>query len=797
MQVITEIQTSMKFTKELPDYPSDFLNCYELENISSLSWPVNLFTVRRIDGKGQRHEDRSDLKDIIFRLKMKHRARCPGYGFIVDTDKASVVVPADWNIPEVTDFDGYDVNFSHTFLASANDPNHRSIIFGILREGIKKHFKDHLFSHQLGSLWQNYGSFCQMPDETAESGHSLCRRFTARIAALRSNRIAVECVVNTTMIDGRTVADYYRAGEIDVLAEMIEAKRQYKLTRKDLPPSIRVWHNLSSDHMTAAEVLEIENPDEIIIHAKLEADAQRTLTIDSINCLPFRRPSVPVPLRELRLILGSSILGEGQSETILEPDEREKFGKRMRDFISGADIYGKNLTLAKLPVDASKFPNLLIAPPAVRVRNRSSESVIPVPALDKNAETNLTDRARERATAIRKHGFLQRRNINPVLAFPEKFGPHSPQEMRNFLNRIWERQGINFRFEVFRYAGVEQLGREIERVGYDSAVVVLPERSSWGNRPNDTHEMIKKRIQVPTQCIHIDHTTPREWVGKSFSEFINRKPRLANRIRQIYELCLLNLLVKHGWVPFAPFDPFHYNVQIGLDVGGRYNDRVMACLGYGFSKPSDGLIFLPTEISIDVKKGEPIPSDCLFQGLLKLFEFMHAQLLSAHVIPDYEKTLFLRDGSLLGDGDAWNERQALEKLHSELLNRKWLTENSRWTAVELSKRAEDLRLFRNNSGIENPLAGKCVFPFDNDFEALICTTGVPYLTQGTAAPVLARVSNIFGTAVVSEAIRDVVWGADMSFTKPDTGIRLPWVLHVADSGALQLSRAYKISGITA
>ena len=797
MQVITEIQTSMKFMKEVPGYPPDFLNCYEIENISSLSWRVNLYSLRRTDGKAQCHEDRSDLKDIIFRLKMKHRARCPGYGFIVDIDEQSVVVPADWNIPELTDFEGYDINFSHTFSASATDPNHRSIIRGILREGIKKHFKDHLFSHQLGSLWQNYGSFCQMPEETTENGHNLCRRFTARIMSLRSHRIAVECVVNTTMIDGRTVADYYRTGEIDVLAEMIEAKRQYKLTRKDLPPGIRVWRNMSSDYMTGAEVLEIENPDEIITHAKLEPDRQRALRIECINCLAFRRPSVAVPLRELRLILGSSILGEGHSETILEPDEREKFAKKMRDFISGANIYGKNLTLAKLPVDASKFPTLLIAPPSVRVRNASSEKVIPAPALDNDAEANLIDRARERGNAIRKHGFLQRRDINPVLAFHEKFGPKSAVEMKNFLNGIWERQGIDFRFEVFRYTGVEQLALEIERVGYDSALVVLPERSSWGNRPNDTHEMIKKRIQVPTQCIHIDHTTPREWVGKSFSEFLNRKPRWANRIRRIYELCLLNLLVKHGWVPFAPLDSFHYNVQIGLDVGGRHNDKVMACLGYGFSKPSDGLIFLPKEIPIDVKKGEPIPSDCLFEGLLKLFEFMHAQLISAHVIPDYEKTLFPRDGSLLGDGDAWNERQALEKLHTELLNRKWLTESSRWTAVELSKRAEDLRLFRNNSGIENPLAGKCVFPFDNDLEALICTTGAPYLTQGTAAPILARVSNIYGTAVVSEAIRDVVWGADMSFTKPDTGIRLPWVLHVADSGALQISRSYKISGITA
>jgi len=46
-------------------------------------------------------------------------------------------------------------------------------------------------------------------------------------------------------------------------------------------------------------------------------------------------------------------------------------------------------------------------------------------------------------------------------------------------------------------------------------------------------------------------------------------------------------------------------------------------------------------------------------------------------------------------------------------------------------------------------------------------------------------------------VQDLVWEADMCFTKPDIGMSLPWVLHVADSGALQLSRSYKITGVTA
>jgi hypothetical protein len=49
---------------------------------------------------------------------------------------------------------------------------------------------------------------------------------------------------------------------------------------------------------------------------------------------------------------------------------------------------------------------------------------------------------------------------------------------------------------------------------------------------------------------------------------------------------------------------------------------------------------------------------------------------------------------------------------------------------------------------------------------------------------------------MDRVLRDLVWQADMCFTKVDMGMSLPWVLQVADQGALQLSRSYQITGIT-
>jgi hypothetical protein len=164
---------------------------------------------------------------------------------------------------------------------------------------------------------------------------------------------------------------------------------------------------------------------------------------------------------------------------------------------------------------------------------------------------------------------------------------------------------------------------------------------------------------VPSQCIQHDHTLPEVWVGRPHADIQREDWRLARRIAQRYELCLWNLFAKLGWVPFAPADAFAYNVHVGLDVGGRHNNRAMACLGYGYAAPSKGLLFRPEEIPIDVQKAEPIPTNCLTQGLLSLFEQVHAELTATGVKPDFERTLFFRDGRLLGDGEDWNELDAL------------------------------------------------------------------------------------------------------------------------------------------
>ena len=503
---------------------------------------------------------------------------------------------------------------------------------------------------------------------------------------------------------------------------------------------------------------------------------------------------------ELRLILGSQITQEEHSETIIEPTERMDWMRKMRDFIHGVEVYGRTLELSKDLINADQFESLVILPPAVRVRGREGKEVV-VPGPRRADDESLTRRSRSRMEHIRKNGFLIRRSINPVIAWPAHLGQSRGERLKKDLESIWAEHGIEAAFQPVPFNSVEELGVAVEAGGYDSVLAILPEGSNAPRSANDTHEQIKRRLDVPSQCVHHDHTLPARWLKVSWDELRALQGpdgRRARRIHQTYEICLGNLLVKHHCFPFAPSDPFHYNVHVGLDVGGVHNTNAVACLGYGFRRPAKTLFFLLDEIAIEVQKKEPIPTDSLFRGLLGLFERVHSELRSLGIKADFESVLFHRDGALLGAGDLWNEEDALFKVYAELNGRGWVADDARWTVAEILKSAENWRLLRSVNGlVRNPLVGYVAFPYEDQNVALIATTGAPYLTQGTAHPLLVRISDIAGQARREHVVQDVIWQADLCFTKPDMGMWLPWVLHVADSGALQLSKSYRISGITA
>jgi hypothetical protein len=775
--------------------PEVFLTCYEILDVSALRWDVRLHKARKIDGAGQAHVDRGDVRQAIWSLKKKNPGLCRGYGFVVDLDAETAAVPAEWELPSGVVADGYIVTSDKRFQTDPSNRSHRKVIASILRDAAKKHFKENR-SDMLGTLWQDYDRFCQAPAGSRNAEYLFCRKFGFAPKVLRGNRWVLQVFVNTATVDRRTFQDYYRDGRVALLAGMIEAKLANRVNRQNRPVAVRVLRDQSPSFQADVTALDLVSPDVIAGHGTLSRHEQASLAGGSIPCRAFGKPPAQVPTGQIRLILDTQLTGADHAETIIDPEERHRLAGQVRDLLHGMDAHGHQIPLANVPVDASAFPALLVPPPSLRVKGPDgAESLLP-PCIRVN-EAALRARARDRLEHVKRHGFLLQRPINPLLACPTGFGRDRARQMRNDLNHILSSEGIEYTFEDFLYRDVEHLNGHIAEKGFDALLAVLPEGGREPYRKGDTHERIKRRIEVPSQCIHHDHTLPESWAGQPHGEFRSLEPRLANRIRQRYELCLWNLLVKHHWVPFAPNDPFHYNVHVGLDVGGQHNTDAMACLGYGFSDPRGGLVFRLEEIPIDTQKAEPIPTQRLYDGLLQLFESTHRALSDTGQAPIFDTALFFRDGRLLGDGDNWNELDALKRLHGELLRRGWVSERSVWTAVEVMKQAEDWRLMRFTNEIVNPLVGHCLMPFDDEDTALVCTTGAPYLTQGTAGPMKVSIVEVHGLVRRDDVLRDMVWAADLCFTKVDMGMRLPWVLHVADAGALQLARSYKITGVTA
>lgn len=793
MTVSTASSNKVQASRQHPELPESFLSCYEIVNSDALTWGVRLYKVR-VNGGGQTHSERGEAKQVIWSLRKRHKEQCRGFGFVVDLDEETVAVPSTWDLPSGVHEAGFHVTLDSEFTTDPANWRHQAVIAGILREGIKKHFKDNR-SDELGEWWQDFDRFCQMPDSRSAAESHFCRKFGVAAKMLVGKRWVIQPLISTATVDGRSFADYYRNGELAALTEMIEAKQANRLDRRNKPTAVRVLRDESTEFVTKAGVLELEEPNLLAGIATLSRHEQAERAGGTIKCRSFSGPAIDVPLHQLRLILDSQITQADHSETILDPADRHHFAGLLRDFVDGVEVTGIQIQLSELPLDASAIGGDMVTFPALRVRDEgSAERVLPSP--QPVTREALRNRGRQRTEALKRFGYLQGNPINPLLACPKHFGQDRAKRMAADINYLMKSAGISFQFQWVLYDNVDELGRYVTSKGFDSLLAVLPEGSRKPYRDDSTHEKIKQRIDVPSQCIQFDHTLPEKWVNKSHRDMAQQDERLARRIKQRYELCLWNLLAKLHWIPFAPLDPFNYNVHIGLDVGGRHNTRAMACLGYGFASPKDGLLFRPEEIAIDVQKAEPIPTECLTRGLLQLIEHVHSELVAARVTPDFESLLLFRDGRLLGNGDEWNEIDAIRTVFAQLRERGWVTDEAVWTAVEVMKSAEEWRIMSGNDGVSNPLVGQCMYPFEDQSSGLLCTSGVPYLPQGTAAPLKFRVIDIIGNASRDEVVRDLLWEADMCFTKPDIGMSLPWVLHVSDVGALQSARSYRITGIT-
>ena len=116
-----------------------------------------------------------------------------------------MAIPQDWNIPQEDDFKGYRVTRDREFKAQMSNPNHQAIVKGILRESIKRHFKNNGPFSKIGPFRQDYNDFCQMPDLTQSNQDIIhYRKFHVSPELLENNHWVLQIAITTPSIDVRT-----------------------------------------------------------------------------------------------------------------------------------------------------------------------------------------------------------------------------------------------------------------------------------------------------------------------------------------------------------------------------------------------------------------------------------------------------------------------------------------------------------------------------------------------------------------------------------------------------------------
>lgn len=763
------------------------LNAYEVVNASSLRWPVVRYHFNHPD-RSQEHTERGVLVSHMWNLRRAHEAACPGHRFVLAESPDTVLVPADWLIPDHDDHEGYEIRRGQAFELSALNAEHAMLVGELLKRALISHMKRS--SGTLGAVWQDFNGFCELPPAQGVDAVRYVRRFEAIPARLKAGRWVLKVRLGTVSVDGRSFADYFRDGDVGTLAEYLVLKRRNRETRQSGPTAIRVLVNTGTSR---PEVMELKSPEELMQRAEQDPAVQMAQAEDRLTCIVYPDREVEVDLRHAWLILDTQITGEQHRETILSTDTRAAWFEQIRGVVDGAEVHGTPLRLDNQLFRLDSQDVLRIELPALTLKvSPTEEGILP----GSRAEAGeIRSRAEQRQRAVRQYGYPNRRqaNISPLLAVPATWRADQGQRLLADLNSVLESLHLRIRFSgPLPYRTPEDIIRSVETHKATAVLAVLPEGARAPQVRGDMHERIKRqRGMPPSQCVQFDRTLHPKYAGVPWTDV---PPREARQVKGRYDLLVQNLLAKCNFMPFLPAAPFHYNVHVGIDVGGLHNNFAMSCVGYGLATGHP--IFLPDRIEVDTQQVEPIPHTRLCAAIDQSFTEIRQIVLHHEQEPDFNRVLFFRDGDLNGHGTLWQEIDGLKQLHAKWLEQGFIRADASWVVIEVSKRAEYWRqLERQGQRVENPLVGTVSFPFEDPHQALISTSGEPYLRQGTASPLFVTMTAIAGTFDPQEVARDLVWEADLCFTQPGVGMSLPYVLHVADKGALQLSRGYGTPGI--
>ena len=285
-------------------------------------------------------------------------------------------------------------------------------------------------------------------------------------------------------------------------------------------------------------------------------------------------------------------------------------------------------------------------------------------------------------------------------------------------------------------------------IDHGYALLILPSRGE-----SNLHNYIKKRLwpHIQCQCASADSIA-------SFYEVVNEKSR-RRYSSYLHYLALGVLMVNRKWIS-ALSEPLKYNVHIGIDVLNRMAGFTYVYLGgkkaYFRSYPT------PQKEKLSARNLRKVLRDDLERDIHDL------GITPRHIVVH-------RDGQSFS-----TEIKGLHEAISSLKGEGVIGPDTLVGMVEIHKQsayplrmAEGIRL----DSLDNPRVGSWFRLSDKD--GIVCNTGAPFLTQGTAKPLHVRIAD--GHLEIEKVLEDVFALSNLTWAAPDKCQRLPITTKLGDT----------------
>lgn len=473
------------------------------------------------------------------------------------------------------------------------------------------------------------------------------------------------------------------------------------------------------------------------------------------------------PASLVKRILDTEDIAHEENPAVLPPAERIAAIRTAASVFATISVGGARLQLSKEPL------------------SRRDCSQLPAPTLEvkggKKVALRWTDTSVRFAkeNAIKNHGPCEPSGLKqPYLLLPSTVTSEQSQSIQAGLETVARAYGEDLKFKLFPYADAYDAARRIaeDKLSAGRGCVIILRRQGLPD-----YAVFKKTItNSATQCAVLSNVLPPAGCRVQEVEDVLSGRSSLRHIRGYVNrmgLVVLGLVAKAGGKPWILGEPLTYYPALGVDVGGR--DSRFASYA-GIMDPFGRIL---RAVDYQPHHDEELSEKDLSAAVLRFLADYRA------VAPDFvaPSLVLYRDGEMKGD-----EAEAMRAAATEARSRGLLRSGAPVGLVEVRK-TNPYRIFRRTSGgLTNPYPG-CWLKL-SESSAILATTGIPWVTDGSAQPLFLKVESVEGTLELEKVVRDVFLMSELNIATPTLPYKFPIVIALADRRASEVSVGISSSG---